>query len=71
MRVALFYIYFELSTTVLCAAHFKVGIAKQNITPTKPTLMWGYGARHDVLSTGVMYRQSQWLLTLVKRSWQS
>ncbi|MCA9216328.1 MAG: neutral/alkaline non-lysosomal ceramidase N-terminal domain-containing protein [Planctomycetales bacterium] len=33
---------------------FKVGFAKQNITPTRPTPMWGYGARHDKLSTGVL-----------------
>jgi neutral ceramidase len=35
------------------ARHFKVGFAKQDITPTKPTPMWGYGARHAALSTGV------------------
>jgi len=35
------------------ARHFKVGFAKQDITPTRPTPMWGYGARHSVLSTGV------------------
>lgn len=35
------------------AKHFKVGFAKQDITPTKPTPMWGYGARHAALSTGV------------------
>lgn len=34
-------------------AHFRVGFAKQNITPTKATPMWGYGARHATLSTGV------------------
>ena len=33
--------------------HFKVGFAKRDVTPTKPTPMWGYGARHAVLSTGV------------------
>lgn len=35
------------------ARHFKVGFAKQDITPTKATPMWGYGARHAALSTGV------------------
>ena len=35
------------------AEHFRVGYAKRDITPEKPTPMWGYGARHDVLSTGV------------------
>jgi neutral ceramidase len=32
---------------------FKVGYAKQDITPTKSMPMWGYGARHDAMSTGV------------------
>lgn len=35
------------------AAPFQVGFATQNITPTRATPMWGYGARHSVLSTGV------------------
>jgi hypothetical protein len=35
------------------AAHFKAGFAQVDITPTKPTPMWGYGARHDALSEGV------------------
>jgi neutral/alkaline ceramidase-like enzyme len=35
------------------AAQFQVGFAKADITPTKPMPMWGYGARHDVLSEGV------------------
>lgn len=35
------------------AAEFQVGFAKTDITPTKPMPMWGYGARHDALSTGV------------------
>lgn len=34
-------------------AHFKVGFAKRDITPEKPMPMWGYGARHNALSTGV------------------
>lgn len=32
---------------------FKAGFAKRDITPSKPTPMWGYGARHALLSTGV------------------
>lgn len=32
---------------------FRVGFAKRDVTPTKPTPMWGYGARHAALSTGV------------------
>lgn len=35
------------------AAQFKVGFAQSDITPTKPMPMWGYGARHNVLSEGV------------------
>ncbi len=33
---------------------FKVGFAKRDITPPAPTPMWGYGARHDALSQGVL-----------------
>ena len=33
---------------------FKVGVAKREITPTEPMPMWGYGARHDALSTGTL-----------------
>jgi len=33
---------------------FKVGYAERDITPSKPTPMWGYGARHDRLSEGVI-----------------
>ncbi|MCG3196273.1 MAG: neutral/alkaline non-lysosomal ceramidase N-terminal domain-containing protein [Candidatus Omnitrophica bacterium] len=36
------------------AGDFKAGFARRDITPTKPTPMWGYGARHDALSVGVM-----------------
>ncbi len=36
------------------AADFKAGTAKRDITPTKPIPMWGYGDRHDVLSTGTL-----------------
>ncbi len=35
-------------------ATFKVGFAKRDITPQAPTPMWGYGARHDMLSQGVL-----------------
>jgi neutral ceramidase len=35
------------------ARHFRVGFAKQEITPTKATPMWGYGARHAALSVGI------------------
>src|SRR5437667_10353491 len=33
---------------------FKVGTAKRDITPKEPVPMWGYGARHDALSTGAL-----------------
>ena len=36
------------------AADFQVGFAKRDITPQKPTPMWGYGARHAALSQGVL-----------------
>lgn len=35
------------------AGPFQVGFAKVDITPTAAMPMWGYGARHDALSTGV------------------
>jgi len=35
------------------ADDFKVGVAKTDISPAKPVPMWGYGARHDILSQGV------------------
>ena len=50
-------IFVSVATLILCssaeARDFKVGFAKQDITPTAPTPMWGYGARHSALSTGV------------------
>src|SRR5208282_5180099 len=36
------------------SSSFKVGVAQRNITPGKPVPMWGYGARHDRLSGGVL-----------------
>ena len=35
-------------------AVFQVGVAQRDITPSKPVPMWGYGARHDKLSCGVL-----------------
>ncbi len=35
-------------------ASFKVGFAKRDITPQAAVPMWGYGARHDKLSQGVL-----------------
>ena len=36
------------------AGVFKVGAAKREITPKEDVPMWGYGARHDKLSGGVL-----------------
>ncbi|MDQ1258165.1 MAG: hypothetical protein QG656_2774, partial [Candidatus Hydrogenedentes bacterium] len=38
------------------AAQFKVGYAECDISPEKPMPMWGYGARHALLSEGVRDR---------------
>ena len=35
-------------------AQFSVGVARRDITPKEPTPMWGYGDRHDSLSTGTL-----------------
>ena len=35
-------------------AVFKVGAARRDVTPKEAVPMWGYGARHDALSTGTM-----------------
>lgn len=44
-----------LATELLAAeAVFKVGAAKRDITPQEPVPMWGYGARHDLLSAGTL-----------------
>src|SRR5207247_2099228 len=33
---------------------FKAGAARRDITPKETVPMWGYGARHDALSTGTL-----------------
>ncbi len=38
----------------LAQAAFRTGFAKIDITPSSPTPMWGYGARHAALSTGTL-----------------
>ncbi len=43
---------FFISHAVADEAKFKVGFAKRDITPQAPTPMWGYGARHAMLSQG-------------------
>jgi hypothetical protein len=35
-------------------AVFKAAAARQDITPSEPVPMWGYGARHDALSQGAL-----------------
>src|SRR4051794_30357686 len=38
----------------LLYAQFAAGVARREITPKEPTPMWGYGDRHDALSTGTI-----------------
>jgi hypothetical protein len=33
---------------------FRIGTGRRDITPREPVPMWGYGARHDALSTGAL-----------------
>ena len=33
---------------------FMIGAGKRDVTPREPVPMWGYGARHAALSTGVI-----------------
>jgi neutral ceramidase len=35
-------------------AGFKAGIARREVTPREPVPLWGYGVRHDALSTGTL-----------------
>ena len=35
-------------------AQFQVGAARRDVTPQEPVPMWGYGARHDALSDGIL-----------------
>src|SRR3984893_7131681 len=43
---------------ILClsplSAQFRAGAARRDITPREPVPMWGYGDRHDKLSTGTL-----------------
>lgn len=36
------------------AAQFLAGAGRRDITPREPVPMWGYGSRHDALSTGTL-----------------
>jgi len=57
--VALLLLQFGIRTTVADdspkANAFRVGYAKRDISPQAPMPMWGYGARHDMLSVGVLH----------------
>jgi len=44
------------ATSAEQSGRFKAGMAERDITPTRPVPMWGYGARHDRLSEGVLDR---------------
>lgn len=54
MRAACFVVAFLVLATPLRADHFRVGFAQRDITPSKATPMWGYGARHAALSQGML-----------------
>lgn len=54
MRKPLLCISLILFATGAFAGTFKVGYGERDITPTKPMPMWGYGARHALLSKGVL-----------------
>jgi hypothetical protein len=47
-----------ISLLILCltplSAQFRAGAARRDITPGEPVPMWGYGDRHDKLSTGTL-----------------
>jgi neutral ceramidase len=51
-RIVLFASLFAL--TLSAQSDFQVGAGRADITPKEPVPMWGYGARHDALSTGVL-----------------
>ncbi len=42
------------ASAAFCQPGFLAGVARRDITPKEPVPMWGYGARHDALSTGVL-----------------
>lgn len=43
----------QLTVAQTPAADLRAGAARLDITPREPVPMWGYGARHDALSTGI------------------
>lgn len=63
LRCAAFLVVMTLASSVFSAEpqdaedhseRFAVGFAKRDITPQKPMPMWGYGARHAMLSEGTL-----------------
>jgi neutral ceramidase len=42
-------------TLIAGEPEFRAGFAKRDITPQEPMPMWGYGDRHDKLSTGTIH----------------
>ena len=42
-----------LAVALSAQSDFQAGSGRADITPKEPVPMWGYGARHDALSTGV------------------
>ena len=55
MRLSRILFLTSLLTVALCAqSNLQVGAGRADITPKEPVPMWGYGARHDALSTGVL-----------------
>jgi neutral ceramidase len=54
LLVAALFVFPALSPAEDQPAVFKVGVGKRDITPKEGVPMWGYGARHDKLSTGIL-----------------
>ncbi|REK10481.1 MAG: hypothetical protein DWQ37_16490 [Planctomycetota bacterium] len=52
--LVLLFIALAQGATLADDSDFQVGFAKRDITPQAPTPMWGYGARHEALSQGVL-----------------
>jgi len=53
-RAAAFFCFCIFAQAQEPADAFKAGAARRDITPKEPVPMWGYGARHDALSTGAL-----------------
>lgn len=54
MRSYAFLCGFLLCCSAANTAEFRAGAARRDITPREPVPMWGYGDRHDKLSTGTL-----------------